>query len=108
MNNSESARLLALNELSVHFLECAGNVFEEDEPKHDRLVLRCIHVVAQLIGSKPKFRLKPMFAVEPLLFCTDLAIKTSIKLCLYLVDCAGAKLSTSKGKKYLSLAFGVS
>jgi hypothetical protein len=39
-------------------LECVGNVFEEDQPEHDMLVLGRIHVVAQRVSGLPQLRLK--------------------------------------------------
>jgi hypothetical protein len=35
-------------------LERLGNVFEENEAKHDVLVLGRIHVVAQCVGGLPQ------------------------------------------------------
>jgi hypothetical protein len=46
-------RLLGF-ELGVLFFESIGDVFKEDEPKHDVLVLGGVHAAAQRIGHLPK------------------------------------------------------
>ena len=46
------------NELGVVLIEAVGDVFEEDESEDDVLVLRRVHVVAQLIGGEPELSLK--------------------------------------------------
>lgn len=51
--------LLALRvQLGVLRLEGIGDVFQEDQPKHDVLVFRRIHVVAQRVRGGPKLRLE--------------------------------------------------
>ena len=45
-------------ELGPVFLEGVGDVFEEDEPEDDVLVLSRIHVVPQLVRSEPELGLK--------------------------------------------------
>jgi len=45
-------------ELGVLRLERVGNVFEENQPEHDVLVLGRIHVVAQRIGRLQQLRLE--------------------------------------------------
>ena len=42
----------------VHLLERVGDVLQEDQPEHDVLVLRRVHVVAELVGGEPEFGLK--------------------------------------------------
>jgi hypothetical protein len=46
------------DELGVVFLEAVGDVLEEDEAEDDVLVLRRVHVVAELIGGEPKLLFK--------------------------------------------------
>ncbi len=41
-------------EAGVVFLEAIGDVFEEDEAEDDVLVLRRVHVVAELVGGEPE------------------------------------------------------
>ena len=48
----------AEKELLAFFLECVGDVFEEDEAKADVLVFRSVHVPAHLVGSGPKLGFK--------------------------------------------------
>ena len=39
-------------------LEAVGDVLEEDQAENDMLVLRRIHVVAELVGHQPELRLE--------------------------------------------------
>jgi len=39
----------------VVLLEAIGNVFKEDETKNDVLVLRRVHVGAELVRGEPEF-----------------------------------------------------
>lgn len=39
----------------MFFLEAARDVFEEDEAENGVLVLRRIHVAAELVGGEPQF-----------------------------------------------------
>jgi hypothetical protein len=48
----------ASEQLGVMLFEAVGNVFEEDRPEDDVLVLRRIHVAAQLVGSEPELGLE--------------------------------------------------
>ena len=41
-------------QLSVDFFERIGNIFQEDQPQHHVLVLRRIHVAAQLVRCRPE------------------------------------------------------
>ena len=43
----------------VHLLERVGDVLEEDQAQDDVLVLRRIHVVAELVGGEPQLGLEP-------------------------------------------------
>ena len=45
-------------ELGAVFLEGVGDVFEEDQAEDDMLVLRRVHVVAQLVGGEPELGLE--------------------------------------------------
>jgi len=38
----------------VAFLEGVGDVFEEDEAEDNVLVIRCVHVAAELVGGLPE------------------------------------------------------
>ena len=49
---------LAGDELGAVFLEGVGDVFEEDEAEDDVLVLRRVHVVAELVGGEPELGLE--------------------------------------------------
>ena len=40
------------------FLEGVGDVFQEDEPEDDALILGRVHVVPQLVGSEPELGLE--------------------------------------------------
>jgi hypothetical protein len=40
------------------FFETIGDVLEEDEAENDMLILRRIHVVAELVGGKPELGLE--------------------------------------------------
>jgi hypothetical protein len=40
------------------FFEAVGNVFEENEPEDDVVVLRRIHVAAELVGGEPELGFK--------------------------------------------------
>src|SRR5581483_5966793 len=42
----------------VAFLESVGDIFEEDEAKHNVLVFGSVHVAAQLVCGLPQFGLK--------------------------------------------------
>jgi hypothetical protein len=48
----------AFNKLRMMLLESVGDVLEEDEAEYDVLVLRRIHVAAELVGGEPKLRLE--------------------------------------------------
>ena len=50
---------LAGHELGAVFLEGVGDVLEEDETEDNVLVLRRVHVVAELVGSEPELGLEP-------------------------------------------------
>jgi hypothetical protein len=43
----------------VMLFERVGDVLKKDEPENDVLVLGCVHVAAELIGSGPHRRFKP-------------------------------------------------
>lgn len=45
----------ASDQLGVVLLEAIGNVFKEDETKNDVLVLRRVHVGAELVRGEPEF-----------------------------------------------------
>jgi hypothetical protein len=49
---------LSRNELGVVLFEDVGDVFKEDESEDNMLVLRCVHVAAEFVGSEPKLGLK--------------------------------------------------
>jgi hypothetical protein len=49
---------LAGEELGAVLLEAVGDVLEEDEAEDDVLVLRRVHVVAQLVGGEPELGLE--------------------------------------------------
>ena len=40
------------------FLEGVGDVFEENQAEDDMLILRRVHVVAELVGSEPELGLE--------------------------------------------------
>ena len=44
-------------EFPMMFLECVGDVLEEDKPQDDVLVLGGVHRAAQSVGHFPKLRL---------------------------------------------------
>ena len=46
------------DELGVVLLEGVGDVLEEDQAEDDVLVLRRVHVVAQLVGGEPELGLE--------------------------------------------------
>ena len=46
------------DELGAVLLEGVGNVFKEDEAEDDVLVLRRVHVIAQLVSSEPELGLE--------------------------------------------------
>jgi hypothetical protein len=41
------------------FLEGVGDVLQENQAEYDMLVLRGIHVVAELVSSEPELGFKP-------------------------------------------------
>jgi hypothetical protein len=49
---------LAGDELGVVLLEGVGDVLEEDQAEDDVLVLRRVHVVAELVGGEPELGLE--------------------------------------------------
>jgi hypothetical protein len=40
-------------------LERIGDVLQENQAEHDVLILRRVHVVAELVGSEPELGLEP-------------------------------------------------
>ena len=49
---------LACDQFGVMLFEGARDVFEEDETEHYMLILRRVHVVAELVGSQPELGLE--------------------------------------------------
>ena len=50
--------VLGCQKLLVHLLERVGDVLQEDQPQDDVLILRRIHVVAELVGGEPQLGLE--------------------------------------------------
>ncbi len=57
------------NEFRVALLESVRNIFEEDEPEDDVLVLRCVHAAAELVRRFPHLG----FKTEGRAVCTSIS-----------------------------------
>ena len=56
----------ARDELLVHLLEGIGDVLQEDQPQHNMLILRRVHIGPQLVSSKPQLRLEAKVCTVPI------------------------------------------